>query len=89
MAALDKDKIKHGGFLKKWDTTKHIAHYTTNLVDFVEQLQSKDINTSNNEEVMAMMARMYKSEFFTERTSPIGRKSRWQTKSGAIQDALW
>ena len=81
MTAIDKDKFKRVGFQKKWDTTKHLEHYTKSLDDFVKQLELRDIDTSNNEKVMAAVARMYESGFFKEKDL-----ANWEKKPAADQN---
>jgi len=67
MTALDKDNFKRQGFSKKWDTTKHLSYYIKYISDFVEKLETRDINTSNEGKLVVAVARMYESEYFSKK----------------------
>ena len=81
MAALDKDNFKRLGFSKKWDTTNHLSYYIKYISDFVEQLDARDIDTSNDEQLIAAVVRMYESEYFSEKDL-----MDWEKKPAADQN---
>jgi len=67
MAALDKDNFKRQGFSKKWDTTNHLSYYIKYITDFVEQIEARDIDTSNSENLMAAVTQIYESGCFSKK----------------------
>jgi len=84
MTTLDKDNFKRQGFSKKWDTTKHLSYsyYIKYISDFVEQLKARDIDTSNDEELMAAVARMYESNY-------LSKKDLMDWKKKPVADQNW
>ena len=67
MTALENDNFKRQGFSKKWDATKHLSYYIKYISNFVKQLEARDINTSKDEQLMAAVAWIYESDYFSEK----------------------
>ena len=66
MTMLEKDRFKRKGYEKEWDMTKNIAIYWKHLDDHFDKCQNRGITTSEHEKVVAGVARMWESGFFTK-----------------------
>ena len=65
---MEKDTFKRSKYLTKWDTTECITNYWKQLDKITTKLGEHNIATSEEEKVMAALARMWESEFFKDKT---------------------
>ena len=80
MTTSEKDRFKRDGYAKPWDVTKNITSYFKNLDDLTIKLNSRNIATSEEEKIMAAVARMWDSGFFTEE-----KLIEWEGKDAALK----
>ncbi len=82
MTTLQKFEYKSKGYAKQWDPTTSISAYFTGLEKFCTSLADRGISTSIEEMMMAVGARMWESEMFTE-----DQMVTWENKPAAQQ--MW
>ena len=80
MTTMEKDTFKRSKYLTKWDTTECITNYWKHLDKLATKLGERNIATSEEEKVMAAVARMWESEFFTDKNL-----IKWEKKEAANQ----
>ena len=80
MTTIEKDMFKQSKYLNKWDTTECITNYWKHLDKLTTKFEERNIATSEEEKVMAAVARMWESEFFTDKNL-----IKWEKKEAANQ----
>ena len=65
---MEKDTFKQSKYLTKWDTTEFITDYWKHIDRLTTKLGERNIAMSEEEKVMASVARMWESGFFTDKT---------------------
>jgi hypothetical protein len=78
MTTAEKEVYKREGYAQPWDTTKNVTVYFKYVEDFRERLNTRGIVTSDGEQIMAGVARMFESEYFTEE-----KMIDWESKDDA------
>ena len=83
MTTLEKDAYKRKGHhLKPWDTTVNVTTYFKYLEDFRISLAARRIANSYDNMIMACVARMFESKYFTKE-----KLIEWENKPDA--DKTW
>ena len=67
MTTMEKDTFNQSKYLTKWDTIECINNYWKYLEELTTKLGERNIETSEEEKVMAAVARMWESKFFTDK----------------------
>ena len=80
MTTMEKDTLKRSKYLTKWDTTECITNYWKHLDELTTKLEERNIANSDEEKVMAAVARMQESELFTDKVV-----INWEKKEAAFQ----
>ena len=80
MTTMEKDTFKQSKYLTKWDTTECITKYWKHLDELTTKLGEHNIATSDEEKFMAAVARMWESEFFTDKNL-----IKWEKKEAVDQ----
>ena len=82
MTTAEKDAYKREGLAEAWDVTKNISGYFKHLEDLKDRMTTRDIQVSDDDIVMAAVARMFESGYFTEE-----KMIEWESKPNA--DKTW
>ena len=61
ITTMEKDTFKRSKYLTKWNTTECITNYWKHLDKMTTKLEERNIATSDEEKVMAGVARMWES----------------------------
>ena len=80
MKTIEKDTFKKSKYLTKWDTTECITNYWKHLDKLTTKVVERNIAKSEKETFMAAVARMWESEFFTDKNL-----IKWEKKGAAIK----
>ena len=81
MTMLEKHIYRQQGYEQPWDTTQNIAVYFQYLETFTDKLQKRGISTTEEDMVVAAVARFWESEFF-----PKEKMIEWEKRDDEDQD---
>ena len=67
MTTMEKEMFKRIKYLTKWDTTECITNYWKQLDEMTMKLGERNIATRDEGKVIAVLARIWELEFFTDK----------------------